>query len=75
MLAQNEDYRYYQDQRQIFFASHKGEFVLIKGKANHGFFKTSEEALVAGLKKFGDEDFLIQEVTDEIRTTLFLSEA
>lgn len=72
MTNVENDYQFFVENRKTFFALHKHEFVLVRDKKSHGFFKAVEAALVAGLELFGDSDFLIQEITDEISTTRFV---
>jgi len=42
--------------------SHLGSFVLIKGQEVIGFFPSLDGAFSEGLKKFGIEDFLIEQI-------------
>lgn len=45
--------------------AHRGQHALMKNKEVIGFFGTSWEAFCEGKKKFGDEPFSVQEVTDQ----------
>lgn len=61
------DYQFFESELPELLKEHRGQFVLIKDKALHGFFPSMEDALKEGYKKFGNNEFLIQEVTDEKR--------
>lgn len=66
-MVSNSDYEFFKSKLPDFLRGHRGEFVLIKNQQEHGFYLSEHAALKAGLEKFGNTDFLIQEVTDEIR--------
>jgi len=67
-MSLKEDFKYFEERLADYLKDHRGQFVLIKDKAEHGFYPTREEALKAGIGKFGVADYLIQEVTDVIPT-------
>ena len=46
---------------------HAGKFAVLKGSDICGFYDSDENALVAGLEKYGDVPFLIKEVLEEDR--------
>lgn len=56
----------YATQKQAWLPAHQDEFVLIGEGAPTGFFKSYEEALRAGLQKFGIKTpFLIKQVAEQ----------
>jgi len=46
-------------------ATKKGQYVVVKAKEISDGYATESEAYAAALKKYGDEAFLIRQVTDE----------
>jgi len=67
MSTTNPDFAYFESKLPELLKEHRGSFVLIKDKAIQGYYTTVEQALKEGYEKFGNSDFLIQEVTDEKR--------
>jgi hypothetical protein len=61
------DYKFFESKLSELLKEHRGQFVIVKDNALHGFFPAMEDALKEGYKKFGNAEFLIQEVTDEKR--------
>jgi hypothetical protein len=55
---------YFQKHKQEYLKLYKNQFVLIKGDEFAGAFTTEAEAYKAGLKRFGNEPFLIKQVLD-----------
>jgi hypothetical protein len=45
--------------------SHEGKFVLIHGEEFCGAYDTAENAYVEGVKRFGQEPFLVKKVTTQ----------
>jgi len=66
-MNKNPDYVFFESKLPELLKDHIGQFVLIKDQTIHGFYSTIEEALKQGYEKFGNVDFLIQEITDEKR--------
>lgn len=66
-MSQNVDYDYFLSKLPELLPEHKGQFVQIKDQKIHGFFSNIEEALKDAYQKFGNTDFLIQEITNEKR--------
>ena len=60
----SEELRVFEQHRQEWSRSHRGEFVVIQGdKIADGFFVTYADALRAGLKSFGVQSgFLVKQV-------------
>lgn len=54
--------RYYAEHKAELLASYEGQFVLVRGSELAGAFTTEREAYEAGLKRFGNEPFLIRRV-------------
>jgi len=67
MKTINPDFEYFESQLPRLLKEHRGQFVLIKDKAIQGYYASVEQALKEGYEKFGNTDFLIQEITDEKR--------
>lgn len=56
----------FEQKKDSWIAQHLGEFVVLHGSEEGGFYKTYAEALRAGLARFGVEaDFLIRQVLEE----------
>jgi len=51
---------YYAEHLEEILATHEGQFVLIRGEQLAGGFTTDREAYEAGLKRYGNEPFLIR---------------
>jgi hypothetical protein len=49
------------------WADRRGQHVLIRGGAAHGFYPTHGEALTEGFRRFGREPFLVKRVDLEER--------
>lgn len=64
---EDSDFEFFKSQLPELLKEHTGQFVLIKDQGIHGFYPSLEEALKTGYDKFGDAEFLIQEITDEKR--------
>ncbi len=60
-------FEFFQSKLFELLKDHKGQFVIVKDCSFHGFYSSSEDALKAAYEKFGNADFLIQEITDELR--------
>jgi hypothetical protein len=63
----NSDFEFFESQLPNLLKEHRGQFVLIKDKAIQGYYASVEQALKEGYDKFGNTDFLIQEITNEKR--------
>ena len=59
------NYDYFQRNLISFLQDHDGEYALIRNKAVVEFYDGAGTAYRAGLAKFPDEIFSIQEVTDQ----------
>ena len=58
----DQEYKFYLAHLKEFIPEHLNDFVLIKGDKLVDFFKSYEEALRGGLKRFGNVPFFIKEV-------------
>lgn len=54
---------YFKKHKKELLENYEGQFVLIRGKELVGSFTTEQEAYEEGVKRFGNEAFLIKEVT------------
>lgn len=59
----DEDVKYYKKIEKELAKKHSGEFVLIKDKARRGFFASFEDAHREALKRFGNAEVLIVQVS------------
>lgn len=66
-MSQQEDFNYFKSKLPDLLKNHKGQFVIIFNKQVHGYYVSTEEALKAAFEKLGQVDFIIQEITDELR--------
>lgn len=60
-----ENYDYFQRNLSSFLKEKSGEYALIRSRKIIGFYSGAGEAYRAGLEKFADEIFSIQEVTEQ----------
>lgn len=65
MTKKDPNFEFFEQQLPTLLKEHKGQFVVIRNQAIDGFYPTMEEAFRAASEKFADNDFLIQEITDE----------
>ncbi len=64
-MALEQERAFYLSKKAELLQHHKGQFALIKGNEFVGAFTTVEEAFNEGVKRFGNQPFLIQHVTEE----------
>jgi len=60
-----KDFEFYKNQNENWHQENRGKFVLIKNQKIVGIYDSYIDALQEGIKKFGEEKFLIQEVGTE----------
>lgn len=65
------EYRTYLRCKEDLLAKHEGEFVLIKGSEMTDLFSSYEDALKAGLKRFGNVPFLVKQIQREDEVNFF----
>ena len=68
----DKEIEYYASQREGLLAAHQGKFVLIKETEILGVFESENAAYAEGLKRLGNEPFLIKQVTDQDGDTVTL---
>lgn len=56
---------FFESKRKEWLKDHKDKFVLIKGKELIDVFSTFEDAYKEGVRRFGNQPFLIKKVTEE----------
>jgi hypothetical protein len=61
----DQNYDFFQRKLKSLLTDHKGQYVLLKNRTVVGYFSDPGAAYRAGLKKFPDKVFSVQEVTDE----------
>ena len=62
---QNADYDFFVEQLPALLDDHQGQVALISRRKVVGYFDTMQDAVDAGMKEFGPEKFIAQEVLDE----------
>lgn len=72
-MALEKDIQFFRSKLPEYLQTHKGQYVLIKDEAVHGFFPNYEEALKEAVGKFGNSEVLIQEITNENRVNYLAS--
>lgn len=66
-----KELEYYNAHREEFLAQHQSKFVLIKESLLAGVFSSEQDAYAEGIKRFGNQPFLIKKVgKDEEVVTL-----
>ena len=63
-MALEEERQYYASKKAELLQHHRGQCALIKGREFIGAFTTVEEAFNEGVRRFGNQPFLIQHVTE-----------
>lgn len=58
-----QELKTYEREREKLLSEAKGKFVLIKGDKIVGIYVSQEDALAEGYKRFGNEEFLVKEIT------------
>jgi len=61
-MAVDKETAFYDAQLAGWMPQHAGEYVVIKEEAVLGFYKTEDDALVAGASAYGAEPFLVRKV-------------
>ena len=64
-----KEYIYYQTNKDKLIREHLGEYTLIKGEEIVGYFSSEKKAYEDGLKRFGNQPFLIEKITREEEVT------
>lgn len=64
-MALEEEREFYLSRKAELLQHHKDQFALIKGRTFVGAFTTAEEAFKEGVRRFGNQPFLIQQVKEQ----------
>lgn len=67
------EYETYKANKEDLLTKHEGQYVLIKGADIIEVFTSYEDALKAGLKKFGNVPFLVKQIQREDEVNFFFS--
>ena len=59
---QNADYDFFVEQLPSLLDEHRGQVALINQRKIVGYFDTMQDAVSAGVKRFGPERFIAQDV-------------
>ena len=62
---QNADYDFFVDRLAALLDDHRGKVVLINRRRIVDYFDTMQDAVDAGMKRFGPERFIAQEVVSD----------
>ena len=62
---QNADYDFFVEQLPALLIDHQGQVALINRRKIVGYFDTMQDAVDVGLKRFGSERFIAQEILAE----------
>ena len=62
---QNADYDFFVEQLPVLLDEHQREVALINRRRIVGYFDTMQDAVDAGIRQFGPERFIAQEVLAE----------
>jgi hypothetical protein len=63
-MSLEQELKTYEKEKEKLLAEAKGKFVLIKGDKIIGVYASQEDALAEGYKRFGNEEFLVKEITE-----------
>jgi hypothetical protein len=63
-MALEKELAIYEKMKPELLANHEGKFVLIHGDDFLGAFDSAENAYAEGVKKFGQESFLVKKVAE-----------
>lgn len=66
-MPANTNYEFFKKELPKIIATHRGQFVLIRNAKIVNYYPNAEIALKEAYQSFQDNDFIIQEVTDEDR--------
>ena len=62
---QNADYDFFVEQLPALLDDHQGQVALINRRKIVGYFDTMQDAVDAGIRQFGPEKFIAQEILSE----------
>ena len=70
---QNADYDFFVEQLPVLLDEHQGQVALIRQRRIVGYFDSMQDAVDAGIKQFGPERFIAQEILAEDATPIAYS--
>ena len=70
---QNADYDFFVEQLPVLLDDHRGEVALINRRKIVGYFDTMQDAVDAGIRQFGPEKFIAQEILAEDSASIVYS--
>ena len=70
---QNTDYDFFVEQLPALLDDHQGRVALINRRRIVGYFDTMQDAVDAGIEKFGPERFIAQEILADDATPIVYS--
>ena len=70
---QNADYDFFVEQLPALLDDHQGQVALINRRKIVDYFDTMQDAVDAGIKKFGPERFIAQEILADDSTPIVYS--
>ena len=66
-----QELKIYKRERKRLLSESEGKFALIKGREVIGVYASQEDALAEGYKRFGNEEFLVKEITEIEQVNFF----
>lgn len=63
-MSLEQELKTYEKEKEKLLSEAKGKFALIKGDKIIGIYVSQEDALAEGYKRFGNEEFLVKEITE-----------
>jgi hypothetical protein len=66
-MSPKENYKYFLNQLPKLIIENKNKYVLIRNCTCVNFFDNIELALKSAIDNYPDQNFIIQEITDEVR--------
>ena len=73
IMKLQREYETYKAHKEELLAKHEGQFVLIKGSEIIEMFSSYEDALKAGLKKYGNVSFLVKQIQRDEEVNFFFN--
>jgi len=63
-MSLEQELKTYEKEKEKLLSEAKGKFALIKRDKIIGIYVSQEDALAEGYKRFGNEEFLVKEITE-----------
>lgn len=70
-MLEQELIKYTSIREELLLENPKGGYVVIMGNVYLGIYPNSDEALTAGLKEYGDVQFLVKSIIERTRVITF----